>query len=161
MVISPWRRKWQPAPVFLPGSSLLPPHTIPLGRPSAPAPSIQYRASNLDWQLVSYMILHMFQYGLCWRGRGWEDLGERNTFQEVVWEKSWNPVPEYVAKGPFFFFGDTPLNFQRFRDNVWKRPRSNMTSVFWASIGILGTRFSFLLHGGIECNFLQERSCLW
>ena len=42
-------------------SSLLPPCTIPLGRPSAPAPSIQYRASNLDWQLVSYMILFMFQ----------------------------------------------------------------------------------------------------
>ena len=41
-------------------SSLLPPHTIPLGRPSAPAPSIQYYASNLDWWLVSYMILHMF-----------------------------------------------------------------------------------------------------
>ena len=43
-------------------SSLLPPHTIPLGHPSAPAPSIQYRASNLDWRLVSYMILYMFQY---------------------------------------------------------------------------------------------------
>ena len=42
-------------------SSLLPPHTIPLGHPSAPAPSIQYRASNLDWWLVSYMILYMFQ----------------------------------------------------------------------------------------------------
>ena len=42
-------------------SSFLHPHTIPLGRPSAPAPSIQYRASNLDWQLVSYMILYMFQ----------------------------------------------------------------------------------------------------
>ena len=28
-------------------SSLLPPHTIPLGRPSAAAPSIQYRALNL------------------------------------------------------------------------------------------------------------------
>ena len=27
-------------------SSLLPPHTIPLGRPSALAPSIQYRALN-------------------------------------------------------------------------------------------------------------------
>ena len=40
--------------------SLLPPHTIPLGRLSAPAPSIQYHASNLDWQLVSYMI-YMFQ----------------------------------------------------------------------------------------------------
>ena len=42
-------------------SSLLPPHTIPLGRPSAPAPSIQYRASNLDWRLISYVILYMFQ----------------------------------------------------------------------------------------------------
>ena len=29
--------------------SLRPPRTIPLGHPSAPAPSIQYRASNLDW----------------------------------------------------------------------------------------------------------------
>ena len=28
---------------------------------SAPAPSIQYHASNLDWQFVSYMILYMFQ----------------------------------------------------------------------------------------------------
>ena len=42
-------------------SSLLPHHTIPLGHPSAPAPSIQYRASNLDWRLVSYMILYIFQ----------------------------------------------------------------------------------------------------
>ena len=29
--------------------SHLPPHTIPLGHPSAPAPSILYHASNLDW----------------------------------------------------------------------------------------------------------------
>ena len=42
-------------------SSLLPPHTIPLDHPCAPAPSIQYRASNLDWRLVSYMIFYMFQ----------------------------------------------------------------------------------------------------
>ena len=42
-------------------SSLFPPHTIPLGHPSAPAPSIQYCASNLDWRLVSYMISYMFQ----------------------------------------------------------------------------------------------------
>ena len=42
-------------------SSLLPPRTIPLGRPSAPAPSIQYRASNLDWRFISYMTLYMFQ----------------------------------------------------------------------------------------------------
>ena len=42
-------------------SSLFPPHTIPLGGPRTPAPSIQYRASNLDWRLVSYMILYIFQ----------------------------------------------------------------------------------------------------
>ena len=41
-------------------SPLPPPHTIPLGHPSAPAPSIQYHASNLDWRLVSYMILYIF-----------------------------------------------------------------------------------------------------
>ena len=43
-----------------PPSHLLP-CTIPLGHPSAPAPSILYPASNLDWRFVSYMILHMFQ----------------------------------------------------------------------------------------------------
>ena len=42
-------------------SSHLPPHTIPLGHPSAPAPSIQYHALNPDWRLISYMILYMFQ----------------------------------------------------------------------------------------------------
>ena len=41
--------------------STLPPYTIPLGYPSTPAPSILYPASNLDWRLVSYMILYMFQ----------------------------------------------------------------------------------------------------
>ena len=41
--------------------SHLPPHTIPLGHPSAPARSILYPASNLDWWFISYMILYMFQ----------------------------------------------------------------------------------------------------
>ena len=44
--------------------SHLPPHTIPLGHPSAPAPSFMYPVScilNLGWQFVSYMILYMFQ----------------------------------------------------------------------------------------------------
>ena len=41
--------------------SHLPPHTIPLGHPSAPAPSFLYPASNLDWQFISPMILYMFQ----------------------------------------------------------------------------------------------------
>ena len=33
----------------------------PLGCLNAPAPSIPYYALNLDWRLVSYMILYMFQ----------------------------------------------------------------------------------------------------
>ena len=41
--------------------TLLPPRTIPLGRLSTPAPSIQYHASNLEWRFVSYMTLYMFQ----------------------------------------------------------------------------------------------------
>ena len=44
-----------------PHSHLPPRTTIPLGHPSAPAPSIQYHALNLDWRFVSYMILYMFQ----------------------------------------------------------------------------------------------------
>ena len=35
------------------------PHSIPLGRPSAPAPSILYHASNLDWRLVSHDSIHV------------------------------------------------------------------------------------------------------
>ena len=41
--------------------SHLPPHTLPLGHPSAPAPSILYHASNLDWWFISHMILYIFQ----------------------------------------------------------------------------------------------------
>ena len=59
--ISTWiRHRYTHVPPPEP-SSLLPPYTIPLDRPSAPGPSIQYRALNLDWWLVSYMILYMFQ----------------------------------------------------------------------------------------------------
>ena len=47
---------WVPNP-----DSHLPPHTISLGHPSAPAPNILYPALNLDWWFVSYMILYMFQ----------------------------------------------------------------------------------------------------
>ena len=41
--------------------SHLPPHPIPLGHPSAPAPSILYHASNLDWWFILHMIIYMFQ----------------------------------------------------------------------------------------------------
>ena len=47
-------------PILNPATQL-PPHTIPLGHPSAPALSILYHASNLDWRFISYMILYMFQ----------------------------------------------------------------------------------------------------
>ena len=38
-----------------------PSHIIPLGHPSAPAPSILYHASNLDWRFISHIIMYMFQ----------------------------------------------------------------------------------------------------
>ena len=42
-------------------SSLLPPHIIPLGHPSAPALSTLSHASNLYWLSISHMIIYMFQ----------------------------------------------------------------------------------------------------
>ena len=41
--------------------SHLPPLTIPLGHPSAPAPSILYPASNLDWLAIHFLhdIIHV------------------------------------------------------------------------------------------------------
>ena len=47
-------------PILNPPSHL-PSHSIPLGHPSAPAPSILYHASNLDWRFVSHMIMYIFQ----------------------------------------------------------------------------------------------------
>ena len=47
-------------PILNPPSHV-PPHTIPLGHPSAPAPSILYHASNVDWQSVSHRLIYMFQ----------------------------------------------------------------------------------------------------
>ena len=52
------RCTWVPNPE---PPSHLRPHTISLGHPSAPAPSILYSASNLQWWFISYMILYMFQ----------------------------------------------------------------------------------------------------
>ena len=41
--------------------SHLPPHPIPLGHLSATALRTLYHASNLDWQFISHVIIHMFQ----------------------------------------------------------------------------------------------------
>ena len=49
---------WVPNPEL---PSHLPPRIISLDHPRAPAPSILYPVSNIDWWLVSYMIVYMFQ----------------------------------------------------------------------------------------------------
>ena len=41
--------------------SCLPPLPIPLGHPSAPAPSTLSHTSNLDWRSVSHVIMYMIQ----------------------------------------------------------------------------------------------------
>ena len=47
-------------PILNPPSHL-PPHPIPLGHPSAPAPSTRSHALNLYWRSSSYMVIYMFQ----------------------------------------------------------------------------------------------------
>ena len=42
--------------------SLLPPHPIPQGHPSAPALSTLYHVSNLNCWSISHMIIYMFQW---------------------------------------------------------------------------------------------------
>ena len=42
--------------------SHLPPHPIPLGHPSAPAPGILSHALNLDWWFISHTIMYMFRW---------------------------------------------------------------------------------------------------
>ena len=42
-------------------ASHLPCHIISLDHPHAPAPSILYPTSNIDWWFISYMIVYMFQ----------------------------------------------------------------------------------------------------
>ena len=41
--------------------SHLPPHPIPQSCPSAPALSVLFYASNLDWSSISHMLIYMFQ----------------------------------------------------------------------------------------------------
>ena len=41
--------------------SHLPPHNISLGHPHAPAPSMLYPASDIDWRFDSYMIVYMLE----------------------------------------------------------------------------------------------------
>ena len=49
---------WVPNPEPL---SHLPPHIISLDHPCAPAPSLLYPVSNINWRFISYMIVYMLQ----------------------------------------------------------------------------------------------------
>ena len=42
-------------------TSHLPPHNISVGHPHAPAPSMLYPASDIDWRFNSYMIVYMIE----------------------------------------------------------------------------------------------------
>ena len=89
--------------------------TITLDRPSAPAPSIQYHASNLDWQFVSYMILYMFQ---C-------HSPESSDFSKST-SNSWMFMVHVLLKPGL-------ENFKHYFTSVWDKCNC---AVVWAFFGI-------------------------
>ena len=70
-----------------PSSHLLP-HTIPLGHPSAPAPSFPYPASNLDWRIDAFELW-------CWRRLLRVPWTARRSNKSILREIS----PEYSFEG--------------------------------------------------------------
>ena len=78
-----------------PPSHLLP-HTIPLGHPSAPAPSFPYPASNLDWRIDAFELW-------CWRRLLRVPWTARRSNKSILKEIS----PEYSFEGLML-----KLNFQ-------------------------------------------------
>ena len=79
-------------------SSLLPPHTIPLGRPSAPAPSIQ------GWFLMRYFFHSLWRRGspAKWQKRCnlqlyWQGLNHAPTTLHALW-----PSVSYKASPSLF-----------------------------------------------------------
>jgi len=65
--------------------SHLPPHPIPLGHPSAPAPSTLYERQQKRHRCIEQ------SFGLCGRGRGWDDLALKHVYYHM-----WNESPVQV-----------------------------------------------------------------
>ena len=94
-------------------SSLLPPHTIPLGCPSAPAPSIQYRTSNLDWwhYKFSWNYLHMKIIEKIFFKISLELLKDANQVSDTVILKNSAKEKSWEFKATSFFYINVLLFF--------------------------------------------------
>ena len=64
--------------------SPLPPHNISVGHPHAPAPSMLYPASDIDWRFNSYMIVYMLE---CEASFG--NSSPLNSCAKERWELRW------------------------------------------------------------------------
>ena len=108
-----------------PASHLLP-RTIPLGCPSAPAPSIQYRALNLDWRFISYMILYMFQ---CHSPTSsWEC-----KLVQPLWRTVWKFLEKLQIELPY----DPAIPLLGIRTKETRIERDTCTPVFIAALFII------------------------
>ena len=107
--------------------SHLPPQTIPLGHPSAPAPNLLYPASNLDWWFISYMILYMFP---CHSPKSSQPLPlpQQEIFNDIILTA---PLQQ-----PWILVADWEILCQKYKvfwksPNKWKCSRSCASILFF------------------------------
>ena len=95
-------------------------------RPSAPAPSIQYCASDLDWQLISYMIFYMFQchspihWFLIRLAAGFTSKGQSlfNNIQLFTVNVKWSQIETSIHTSDRHFFNATMFILVAFKKMV-------------------------------------------
>ena len=88
--------------------SHLPSHNISLGHPHAPAPSMLYPASDVDWQFDSYMIVYMLEWVADFIMGGSKITADSDCSHEIKrcfapWKESYNQPRQHIKKQGHYF----------------------------------------------------------